>query len=228
MSFNLLDIECNNKKLLETAFTHPSYTKEKNLPVTQSYERLEFLGDAVLKLVISGLLFDKYPEYEEGELSKIRSVLVSDAELAKIGKKTGLDKKLILGTGEENTGGRTRESNIACSMEAVFGVYYLDGKINDVKNFLKENLLPVADDVETHFERYNAKAVLQEYTQAQNGELPSYEVIETKGPAHNPTFIVEVSYSGETLAQGKGKTKKEAQQEAAYMACLHLGIIEND
>lgn len=223
--FNLLDVECGNKELLKTALTHPSYTKENNLSYSQSYERLEFLGDAVLKLVISNLLYEKYSDYEEGKLSKIRSVLVSDAELAKLAKKINLDKYLILGLGEEHTGGRTRESNIACSMEAVFGVYYLDGKIAEIEKFLKEHLIPVVEDIELHFENYNSKAILQEYTQGQNGELPYYEVISTKGPAHKPVFVVEVSYLGEVLAQGKGKSKKEAQQDAALNACHKLGII---
>lgn len=226
MPYNLLDTDCENKELLEVAFTHPSYTKEQELSYTKSYERLEFLGDAVLKLTISKLLYQKYPNYEEGELSKIRSVLVSDSELAKLGKTIGLDKHLRLGTGEENTGGRSRESNIACSMEAVFGVYYLEDKTQYVERFLQENLLSRAEDIEHHFEKYNAKAVLQEYTQAQNGELPCYEVIKTKGPAHKPTFVVEVSYLGEVLAEGSGKTKKEAQQSAALEACRKLAIID--
>ncbi len=227
MGFNLLDIECEDKSLVELAFTHPSYTKEKELSYTQSYERLEFLGDAVLKLCISDLLYKKYPDYEEGELSKIRSILVSDATLAKIAKSIGIDKNLILGTGEENTGGRTRESNIACAMEAVLGAYYLNGKITFVEKFLEENLLPIANDIDEHFEKYNAKAVLQEYTQGQNGILPDYKVINTKGPAHKPIFEVEVSYMGEVLAVGSGHSKKEAQQDAAYQACLKLNIISN-
>lgn len=228
MGFNLLDIECNDKSLLELAFTHPSYTKEKELPNTQSYERLEFLGDAVLKLTISNLLYKKYPDFQEGELSKIRSILVSDATLSRIAKGIGLDRLLILGSGEENTGGRSRESNIACAMEAVFGAYYLDGKILDVEHFLAENLLPFSDDVEAHFEKYNAKAVLQEYTQGKNAVLPVYKVLSIKGPAHKPIFEVEVSYMDDVLAVGTGHTKKEAQQDAAYKACIELNIINNE
>ena len=228
MDFNLLDIECTDKKRLKIAFTHPSYTKENELPSTENYERLEFLGDAVLKLVTSNLLYKKYPDYSEGDLSKIRSILVSDQTLSQIAKKIGLNTHLILGSGEEKTGGRERESNIACCMEAVLGAYYIDGKINSIETFLENELLPYADDIENHFEKYNAKAVLQEYTQKETTELPDYKLISTKGPAHKPTFEVEVSFKGKVLATGKGKTKKDAQQDAAYKACVALGITDGE
>ena len=225
MLFNLLDIKCEDEKLLKTALTHPSYTKEKELPVLENYERLEFLGDAVLKLVTSKLLFQKYDNYNEGKLSKIRSILVSDAVLSEIAKDIGLDKKMILGNGEENTGGRNRESNIACTMEAVLGAYFLDGKFSEIAEFLNQRLMPMSDEIDEHFEKYNAKAVLQEHTQKETTELPVYTTVNTIGPNHNPTFEVEVSFKGDILAAGKGKTKKEAQQDAAYKACIKLGII---
>ena len=226
MVFNLLDIVCSDEKLINIAYTHPSYTKEQEMSALDNYERLEFLGDAVLKLVISKLLYNKYPEYHEGDLSKIRSILVSDAILAGIAKDIGLDKKMILGSGEEHTGGRERESNIACTMEAVLGAYFLDGKIEDITTFLKERLLPLSDEIDSHFERYNAKAVLQEYTQKESSILPVYETVNVSGPNHNPVFEVEVSYNNKVLARGLGKSKKEAQQDAAYKACENLGIVE--
>lgn len=225
MTDNILDIECDDKKLLNIAFTHPSYTKENNLPVVDNYERLEFLGDAVLKLVTSNLLYDKYPDKDEGELSKIRSILVSDAILSNIAKDIGVDKKIILGVGEENTGGRTRESNIACVMEAVLGAYYLDGKFSCIKEFINNRLMPKSDDILEHFAKYNAKAVLQEYTQGKTKEIPVYTTVKTTGPNHNPIFEIEVSYNEEVLAIGSGHSKKEAQQDAAYKACLKLGLI---
>jgi len=224
MSFNLLETKCD-EKLLNIAFTHPSYTKENSLSHLDSYERLEFLGDAVLKLAISKLMYEKYPEYSEGDLSKIRSILVSDAILSEIAKKVNLPDKMILGVGEEHTGGRDRESNIACTMEAVLGAYFLSGKFDEVIRFLNERLMPFADDIDSHFEKYNAKAVLQEYTQKIDGKLPVYEVTNIKGPAHEPVFQVEVSYNGKILATGEGKTKKEAHQDAAYKACSFLNII---
>ena len=228
MGFNLLDIDCENKDNLQTALTHPSYTTENNISYLKNYERLEFLGDAVLKLITSNLLYKKYPEYKEGKLSKIRSILVSDNTLATIAKDIKLPEKMILGKGEEHTGGRDRESNIACTMEAIFGAYYLDGKINFVEQFLNENLLPLSDEIDMHFEKYNAKAVLQEYTQKENNSLPKYTTTNVTGPMHNPTFEVEVSYNDTTIAVGYGKNKKEAQQNGAYKACIKLGIINGD
>lgn len=228
MGFNLLDIECINKENLQIALTHPSYTTENNISYLKNYERLEFLGDAVLKLITSNLLYKKYPEYKEGKLSKIRSILVSDNTLATIAKDIKLQEKMILGKGEEHTGGRDRESNIACTMEALLGAYYLDGKIDYIERFLKENLLPLSNEIDMHFEKYNAKAVLQEYTQKENNTLPKYTTTNITGPMHNPKFEVEVSYNNKILAIGYGNNKKEAQQNGAYKACIKLGIISGD
>lgn len=228
MGFNLLDIECINKENLQIALTHPSYTTENNISYLKNYERLEFLGDAVLKLITSDLLYKKYPEYKEGKLSKIRSILVSDNTLTTIAKDIKLQEKMILGKGEEHTGGRDRESNIACTMEAILGAYYLDGKINYIKRFLNENLLPLSNEIDMHFEKYNAKAVLQEYTQKENNTLPKYTTTNITGPMHNPKFEVEVSYNNKILAIGYGNNKKEAQQNGAYKACVELGIISGD
>ena len=221
---NLLDIPCSDE-LLKIAFTHPSYTKEHELSPLLSYERMEFLGDAVLKLLSSKLLYNKYPAFDEGELSKIRSILVSDAILSEIAIEIGLDKKMILGSGEEHTGGRTRKSNIACTMEAVFGAYFLDGKIDYVEQFLDEKLISKSDDIENHFVKYNAKAVLQEYTQKESNITPVYSTVNVTGPNHKPVFEVEVTYLDNVLAKGTGQSKKEAQQDAAFKACVKLGII---
>ncbi|MCD8378699.1 MAG: ribonuclease III [Candidatus Gastranaerophilales bacterium] len=228
MTFNILDIECQDKETLKAAFTHPSYTKENNLSILGNYERLEFLGDAVLKLSVSTLLYSKYPDYKEGDLSKIRSILVSDSILSELARKINLEDKMILGAGEEHTGGRQRESNIACTMEAVLGAYYLDGKIDVVEKFLQSELMPYADEVDRHFEKYNAKAVLQEYTQKISNEVPLYETINVSGPSHKPEFEVQVSYDGRIITSAKGFSKKEAQQNCAYRACVILGIVEGE
>lgn len=225
--FNLLDVDCNHE-LLERALTHPSYTRDLNLTHTDSYERLEFLGDAVLKLTMSKLLYDKYPDYEEGELSKMRSILVSDAVLAKVATSIGIPEKLKLSKSEESTGGRTRSSNIACALEAVLGAYYLDNKNQEIEQFIKEQLLPQSDDIVEHFVKYNAKAVLQEYTQKQDNITPEYKTIDISGPQHKPVFEVSVSYNDEELARATGCTKKEAQQNCAYIACEKLGLTERE
>ena len=215
--------EKNN--LVKIALTHPSYTKENNLNNLENYERLEFLGDSVLKLFTSKLLYEKYPESPEGELSKIRSILVSDAILAKIAVLIGVDKDMILGHAEEKQGGRKRESNIACTLEALLGAYYLSGKYNEIESFLGEYLMQYAEDIDKHFEKYNAKDILQQYTQGVNKTLPIYRTVEIKGPAHKPEFVVEVEWNSEIISTAVGKSKKEAEQNCALKACKKLGAI---
>ncbi len=212
--------------LVKQALTHPSYTKENNLDSLESYERLEFFGDSVLKLFTSKLLYETYPSAPEGELSKIRSILVSDAILAQAGGKIGIDKLILLGPAEEKQGGRRRESNIACALEAVLGAYYLSGKRDEIENFIKDYIMIYAEDVDKHFEKYNAKDIFQQYTQGVNKTLPVYRTVSITGPAHKPEFNVEVEWNGEIIAQASGKTKKEAQQNCALEACKKLGITE--
>ncbi len=214
-------------ELVKQALTHPSYTKENNIDSLESYERLEFFGDSVLKLFTSKLLYETYPEAPEGELSKIRSILVSDAILAKAGEKIGIDELMLLGPAEEKQGGRKRESNIACALEAVLGAYYLNGRQKEIENFIKDYIMIYAEDVDKHFEKYNAKDILQQYTQGVNKTLPEYRTVAINGPAHKPEFIVEVEWGGEIIAQASGKSKKEAQQNCALKACQNLGVIKN-
>ena len=211
--------------LLDKALTHPSYTKELNCDSLDSYERLEFFGDSVLKLFTSKLLYNKYPEYPEGELSKIRSILVSDSILAAIAFKIGLDKLIKLGPAEEKQGGRKRESNLACSLEAVLGAYYLSNKGECVEKFIENNVMPYSEDIDKHFEKYNAKDILQQYTQGIDKTLPIYKTIAVNGPAHKPEFEVSVEWQGKVITSAKGKSKKEAQQNCAYEACRILNVI---
>lgn len=211
--------------LVEKALTHPSYTQENDLSSSENYERLEFFGDSVLKLFTSKLLFETYPEAPEGELSKIRSILVSDAILAQVAVKIGLDKELILGPAEEKQGGRKRESNIACALEAVLGAYYLNGQGERIEAFIKEYIMIFADDIDKHFEKYNAKDILQQFTQGQDKTLPVYRTVAVKGPAHKPIFEVEVEWQGKVIATAEGKSKKEAQQNCALEACKILGVV---
>lgn len=211
--------------LVKKALTHPSYTQENDLSSLENYERLEFFGDSVLKLFTSKLLFETYPEAPEGELSKIRSILVSDAILAQVAVKIGLDKELILGPAEEKQGGRKRESNIACALEAVLGAYYLNGQGERIEAFIKEYIMIFADDIDKHFEKYNAKDILQQFTQGQDKTLPVYRTVAVKGPAHKPIFEVEVEWQGKVIATAEGKSKKEAQQNCALEACKILGVV---
>ncbi len=215
-----------DKELIKTALTHPSFTKENNLPDIENYERLEFFGDSVLKLFTSKLLYKLYPESPEGELSKIRSILVSDAILAKVAIKIGLDKLIILGNSEEKQGGRKRESNIACSLEAILGAYYFSGQAKNIEKFINDYIIIYAEDIDKHFEKYNAKDILQQYTQGQDKTRPEYIVTSVSGPAHKPVFQVNVIWQNEILATAEGSSKKEAEQTGAYEACKKLGIIE--
>lgn len=221
----LEEIFGERNSLVEVALTHPSYTKELELSDLENYERLEFFGDSVLKLFTSKNLYETYPEAPEGELSKIRSILVSDAILAKVAIEIGLNTIIKLGPAEEKQGGRKRESNIACCLEAVLGAYYLSGKQNEIEAFVKKYIMIYADDVNNHFEKYNAKDILQRYTQGIDKSLPVYHTVEVKGPAHKPIFEVEVEWQGKKIASAQGKSKKEAQQNCALEACKILGAV---
>ena len=212
-------------ELLEKALTHPSFTKEQNLDGLLSYERLEFFGDSVLKLFTSKLLYEKYADYPEGDLSKIRSILVSDAILSGIAFEIGLDKLIRLGPAEEKQGGRKRESNLACALEATLGAYYLSGQGEAIEKFIAKYVLPYAEDIDKHFEKYNAKDILQQYTQGIDKTLPVYKTIAVTGPAHKPEFEIAIEWQGRVIATAKGKSKKEAQQNCAYKACKVLGVI---
>lgn len=222
---DIFGIETISEDLYKYALTHSSYTKEKELPYTQCYERLEFLGDAVLKLTISDVLFKTYPEAQEGELSKIRSIIVSDNTLADIAKHNGLQDLIIMSRHEEKQGCRNLNSICACAFEAVLGAYYLDGKFNEIITYIKKTFEPYINDVKNHFAKFNAKAILQEYTQGKTKNTPIYTVINESGPEHKKIFEVEVKYNDEVLAIEKGSTKKEAEQKCAYKACEKLGII---
>ncbi len=218
-------IEPDNEDLYRIALTHPSYTKEKNEPHTQCYERLEFLGDAVLKLTVSEVLYKMFPESTEGELSKIRGIIVSDNTLAKIAKRDGLDNLIIMSKHEEKQHIRQNDSVCACAFEAVLGAYYLDKKLSKLIKYINKTFKPFIEDVKNNFECYNAKAILQEYTQDKDKKRPQYDVVSESGPAHKRVFKVSVSYNGEILAVETGLSKKDAQQKCAYTACKKLGII---
>ena len=222
---NIFNIKIDNYDLFKCALTHPSYTKENNLAYDENYERLEFLGDAVLKLVASDILFSIYPDYTEGNLSKIRSIVVSDNILSQIAHDIGLCDLIILANHEKKQGLANLESVCACAFEAVLGAYYLDNKFEYLIPFLRKILMPYIEDVDKNFEKFNSKALLQEYTQSLTKETPVYRLVSETGPDHKKIFNVEVLYKQEIIASGSGKTKKEAEQHAAYEACKIFGVI---
>ena len=222
----IFGIETGTPDLYKKALTHPSYTQDMNLPHTECYERLEFLGDAVLKLTVSDILYKIYPNSTEGEMSKIRSIIVSDNTLAKISKENGLQELIILSKHDEKQGARKLNSICACAFEAILGAYYLDNKYFEVREYIEKTFSPLIQEVKTNFGKYNAKEILQEYTQSINKDRPAYSVIGEYGPEHKKEFEVEVTYNNEVLATEKGFSKKDAEQKAAYTACLKLGIIK--
>ncbi len=218
----IFNIDIENEDFFKRALTHPSYTRENEMNYNLSYERLEFLGDAVLKLAISDILYNIYPDYTEGDMSKIRSIVISDAVLFEIAEKIGLSDLIILGKHEE--GCRKIESVCACAFEAVLGAYYLDGKFTELLKFINNIFEPYIEDVDKNFEKFNAKALLQEFTQSQTKTIPEYRIVNEIGPAHKKTFEAEVWYGGELIACACGKSKKDAEQKCAYEACKKLGI----
>lgn len=221
----IFGIEPVNEELYRIALTHSSYTKDRGLPHTQCYERLEFLGDAVLKLTVSDVLYKMFPESTEGELSKIRSIIVSDNTLAQIAKRDRLNELINLSKHDEKQHLRDNNSICACAYEALLGAYYLDKKLARLTKYIKRTFKPFIEDVKDNFECYNAKAILQEYTQDKTKERPVYAVVRETGPAHKRVFEVSVTYRDEVLAVEVGMSKKDAEQKCAYAACKKLGII---
>lgn len=215
-------------ELIKTAFTHSSYTQENNQSYLKCYERLEFLGDAVLKMAVTDYLYTKFSDKEEGFLTKIRSIVVSDEILFKVAQKINIAPHIILGKAEEKCGGRKLESIQACVMEAMFGALYLSSDKETLNGFIANELAQYIDDIAENRTIYNAKAILQEFTQGESKCLPEYKIIKETGVAHNKTFTVEVCYKNNVIACAEGKTKKQAQQEAAYIACKNLGLFKEE
>lgn len=219
-----VNLACNAESL-NIALTHSSYCYENDLPFEFCNERLEFLGDAVLKLVISNYLYERFPSYNEGDMSQIRSNVVSDETLYKISDKINLKKYILLGDAENSNGGRNRHSTIACAFEALLGALYLDGKLPDIITFLKNLFEEEITIIDKEGLRANPKALLQEYYQAFSNNVPEYVLTKQEGPPHNRTFYVDVFFENEFLASGIGSTKKAAQKDAAQNACDKLGLL---
>lgn len=207
-----------NQELLRLALTHSSYANEKRMGKSRCNERLEFLGDAVLELISSEFLFAHYPDMPEGELTKKRASMVCEPSLAMSARDIRLQKFILLGKGEEFTGGRERDSITSDALEAVIGAIYLDGGIEQAKNFVLRFIL---NDLENKSLFYDSKTVLQEIVQDQ-GKVPEYVLTGCTGPDHDKRFFAEVHVSGEIYGKGAGHTKKAAEQAAAYQAVLFM------
>ncbi len=208
-----------DNSLLKQAITHSSYTNEQKINKYNHYERLEFLGDAILELVSSEFLFRSRPDLPEGELTKVRASMVCEPALAFCAADLELGKFLLLGKGEENTGGRGRDSIVADVMEAIIGAIYLDGGMEPAKAFINQYIL---SDLENKQLFYDSKSNLQELIQGKLKKEFYYELLEESGPEHNKVFSVAVYLEQECIGRGTGKTKKAAEQQAAYSALLLL------
>jgi len=189
-------------------------------------ERLEFLGDAVLELIVSSFLYETFPEYTEGQLSKLRAVVVSRTILALCAKELGLGKYIIFGAGEAATGGSEKESNLADALEAVIASIYLDGGFQCARRFVLKILSDKIQQLAQDEIKYDYKSALQKRWQANKGQTPTYSVIAASGPAHEKIFEVEVTLSGMPCGRGIGRSKKEAEQQAAKVALDGLGKQE--
>ena len=208
-----------NKKLLRQALTHSSYANEKKLGKLGCNERLEFLGDAVLELISSDFLYKKFPQIPEGELTKKRASLVCEPSLAYCAREFGLPEFLLLGKGENMTGGRNRDSIVSDATEALLGAIYLDGGFSNAKKFVLNFIL---NDIEHKQLFYDSKTILQEVVQGHYEEPLHYELIGEEGPDHDKRFLVEAVIGNTTIGEGSGHTKKAAEQEAAYRAIIAL------
>jgi len=225
----------NNQELLFRALVHRSYAYE-NPDVSIDNETLEFLGDSVLGLAVSHILLERFPDYDEGELSRLRSSIVNERELAQIATSADLGNYLLLGKGEELSGGRQKPSLLANALEALLAAVYLDGGLDFAVDLVKKMFYSYLENRE---EEYLLKALdkdfktqLQEITQARLKQTPSYFLEAEEGPDHDKTFHMRVGIGDQVLARGSGRSKKEAQQEAARKALEQIlgndGLLEQD
>lgn len=207
----------HDKTLLKQAITHSSFSNEQKINKQKHYERLEFLGDAVLELVSSDFLFEEHPEMQEGQLTKLRASIVCEPSLAFCAKDLNLAEYIQLGKGEEATGGRGRDSIVSDVMEAIIGAIFLDGGMEPAKAYIHRYIL---SDLENKQLFFDSKTNLQEYAQGTLKTDVIYNLTGESGPEHDKVFEVEVVIDTKVCGHGKGRTKKAAEQQAAYEALL--------
>lgn len=211
------NIVFSDASLLEQAFTHSSYVNEHRYMMIADNERLEFLGDAVLELIVSELLFSNFPELPEGKLTKMRAAIVCEDSLSKLAKDCSFDEYVQLGKGEANSNGKERPALLCDLFEAFLGALYLDKGYESVKDFLEIVLFPQILDGQFSGE-LDYKTTLQEYLQRNGDTVIEYYLVSEVGPAHDRDFHVAVKVRGETIGEGIGKSKKSAEQQAAQTA----------
>ena len=205
--------------LLFHALTHSSYANEMRLEKEKNNERLEFLGDAVLELVTSETVYVQYNDLTEGDLTKLRASIVCEQTLSACARDLNLGDYILLGKGEDSSGGRKRDSILSDTLEAVIGAIYLDGGFTNAKEFIKSFILADIKDKKLFFD---SKTILQEIVQNDNNQKLRYKLISEEGPDHNKTFTIAVCIGNDEIGYGSGRTKKAAEQEAAYQAIQAL------
>lgn len=217
-----LSIPFTSEALLNRALTHSSYINENKMSGLSDNERLEFLGDAVLKLVVSDYIFSTYPDYSEGDLTKMRAAVVSDLSLSEIAKDLDLGHYLLLGKNERSSGGEKKKSNIANALEAIIAAIFLDNGIDKARDAVIRLLKDSVDRASADDFMIDYKSALQEFCQKNKWGLPFYAVKKEAGPKHKKVFWIEAKVKGVKFGSGKGFSKKEAEQNAAKEALLEL------
>lgn len=214
----------NDIEVLDTALTHSSYANEHNLHISKCNERLEFLGDTIVNIIVSQYLYKKYPFYPEGELTKIRAKVVCEHSLALVARSIDLGKYLLLGKGEESTGGRDRESILGDASEAITGAVFIDSDFDTVNNLLLSNFEADIVHAVTKGNLFiDYKTELQEKLQRATKGKIEYVLVKEEGPDHNKLFHMDVTINKETIGSGVGRNKKEGEQMAAKEALILLG-----
>ncbi len=220
-----INIHFHDSYFLKQAFTHSSYVNEHRRKNLEDNERLEFLGDAVLELAVSDYLFKHFPDMKEGEMTKLRAAIVCESSLVKFAEALSFSDYILLGKGEENTGGRYRPALLADVFESFIGALYLDQGIEQVQSFLDKHILSKIDHG-FFSQMKDYKSQLQEYVQQDNiGEI-EYKIADEIGPAHDREFHSEVRIEGKIYGLGIGRSKKESEQEAAKKALIKFGVLK--
>ncbi|MCM3078849.1 MULTISPECIES: ribonuclease III [Brevibacillus] len=217
-----IGVRFHDESVLRQAFTHSSYVNEQRGKRIQDNERLEFLGDAVLELTVSQFLYKTFPKMSEGEMTKLRAAIVCEPSLVKFAELLQFGDLVLLGKGEELTGGRQRPALLADVFEAFVGALYLDQGLDAVFAFMEKYVYPRVDKGE-FAQVTDFKSQLQEFVQQDNLGDIQYRIVEEKGPAHNREFVSEVLLNSRALGVGTGRSKKEAEQQAAARALIRLG-----